>query len=87
MLIGNARRAALLFDRVETLEQMRQLAFLMQKQTDPAVIAEYEKTIRIFGSISQRIGEMIEREDREGVPQKWVQYYQLMEKLDGLRNK
>ncbi len=82
-MIGNPRKADLLKVRRETLELMKTLAWKMSQLPEGELRAEYEKTIREMGQIALNYKAMMDKEDREGVPEKWVRYYELMEKLDG----
>ncbi len=83
-MIGNPRKADLLKSRADTMQIM---TFLLEKvpyERDPSQRAELMEAIKKLGQISKETKELIEKEDREGVPEKWVKYYEFIEKFNSL---
>lgn len=81
-MIGNARRADLLECRRQTLQIMKDALEKLKWVKDPKVREDMLESIKELGLIAQKYKEMIEFEDKNGVPEKWVQYHKTLSILE-----
>ncbi len=83
-MIGNPYKADLIKDRIHTLELMKDLAHKYKQMPSGDVRDGIEAAIVELGAVSKRYAVMID--SAEPMPEKWVNYYKIMQKLESHGN-